>query len=96
MSGIPPRRAAEMPDGAMPWWPPLLGIALPLALVLASALLVPASAGRFLGISWSSWCLFACAPLTSLCLLICYRFGGAASDRDDVPGHGTSSEGDSL
>jgi hypothetical protein len=48
-----------------------IGLALPLALVLGSILLIPASAGHLLGISIRSWCLFACAPVTSLLLAVC-------------------------
>jgi hypothetical protein len=51
----------------------LIGLLLPLALVLGSILLIPASAGHFLGISFKSWCLFACAPATSLLLALCTR-----------------------
>lgn len=46
----------------------LVGLIVPFVTVLGVVLLVPASAGQFLGISATSWCLFACAPLTSLCL----------------------------
>jgi hypothetical protein len=49
------------------------GYCLPLALILGSILLIPASAGHFLGISFRSWCLFACAPMTSVLLAICAR-----------------------
>lgn len=51
----------------------LIGLAVPLALALGSILLIPASAGHFLGISIKSWCLFACAPATSLLLAFCAR-----------------------
>lgn len=77
MHDIPEDRLPDIPDGRQPRWPVLVGLAIPLLLVLLSGLAVPADAGRFLGISLSSWCLFACAPLVSLCLLICWRFGSS-------------------
>jgi len=57
-------------------WPVAAGLLLPAALILAAALLVPAHWPRFLGISAASWCLFACAPITSALLALCYRLGG--------------------
>lgn len=59
-------------------WPVLVGLVLPLALILASALLVPADAPRLLGISLSNWCLFACAPVTAGLLALCYHKGPPA------------------
>jgi hypothetical protein len=54
-----------------PLWSLLLGLAVPAALVVLSRLAGPE---RLYGISAQSWCLFACAPLTSLALAICWRF----------------------
>ena len=51
----------------------ILGLIVPLALVLAAILLVPAATGQWLGVSWRSWALFACAPITSLLLALCLR-----------------------
>ncbi|WP_121116123.1 hypothetical protein [Croceibacterium ferulae] len=59
-------------------WPVLVGLVLPLALILASALLVPDDAPRLLGISLANWCLFACAPVTTALLAVCYRWGPRA------------------
>ncbi len=54
----------------------IFGILLPPVLVLAAILLVPATLGQWLGVTLRSWCLFACAPITSLLLLLCLRKGG--------------------
>jgi hypothetical protein len=59
-------------------WQVLAGLILPLALILASALLVPADAARPLGISLANWCLFACAPVTAALLWLCLRKGPPA------------------
>ncbi|KHL24582.1 hypothetical protein PK98_11400 [Croceibacterium mercuriale] len=59
-------------------WPVLMGLVLPLALILASALLVPDDAPRLLGISLANWCLFACAPITAVLLAVCHRRGPPA------------------
>jgi hypothetical protein len=48
-----------------------IGLLLPAALVMGAILLVPPSAGHLLGISVRSWCLFACAPITTLLLGLC-------------------------
>jgi len=71
-----------------PLWSVLVGLGMPVVLVVMSALVVPAGAGRFLGISASSWCLFACAPLTTLALALCWRCGGAGG-HDDSEDAGT-------
>ncbi len=77
------QRGATTP--APPRWAIALGLLLPLALVLLSALAVPADAGRWLGIDLRIWCLFACAPVTSLCLALCYRFTAGSPEEDDRP-----------
>jgi len=60
----------------------LVGLCVPLALVLGSILLIPASLGHLLGISFRSWCLFACAPATSLLLAVCaHRLRGQERGR---------------
>ena len=59
-------------------WPVLVGLVLPLALILASALLVPDDAPRLLGISAANWCLFACAPITAALLGLCFHRGPPA------------------
>ena len=84
MSGVPPERAVEMPDGDPQAWPLLVGLVLPLALILGSAILLADAKGQLLGISLANWCLFACAPITSVCLTVCYRFGTSASERNDT------------
>lgn len=80
MHEIPENRLPDISDGPSPRWPLLVGLLVPLALVLLSGLVVSADAGRFLGISLASWCLFACAPLASLCLAICWRYGSGEGD----------------
>jgi len=60
----------------------LIGLCVPLALVLGSILLIPASLGHLFGISFKSWCLFACAPATSLLLAACaHRLRGGEARR---------------
>jgi hypothetical protein len=59
-------------------WPVVVGLVLPLALILASALLVPDDAPRLLGIALANWCLFACAPITAALLAVCHRWGPPA------------------
>jgi len=51
----------------------VLGWLLPVLLVLGVIVLMPQAAGQWLGISVRSWCLFACAPVTSLLLWWCGR-----------------------
>lgn len=50
-----------------------LALGLPAALVLLAVVAVPADAPGWLGIGARIWALFACAPLTSLCLAACWR-----------------------
>ncbi|MCJ2184244.1 hypothetical protein MTR62_16325 [Novosphingobium sp. 1949] len=76
----PAERPVSLPSRPTPGWAYLVGLALPLGLIAAAALLVPADAGRLLGISLASWCLFACAPVTSACLALCWHLTGGASD----------------
>ena len=47
----------------------IVGGLVPLALLLA-AILIPGVGGTVLGVSLKSWCLFACAPITSLLLAL--------------------------
>ena len=53
-----------------------LGWALPLLLIVTILLAVPVDAGQWLGISFRGWCLFLCAPATSLLLLACPKEDG--------------------
>lgn len=73
-SSPPPGQHMALPDERRLRRSLLVGLALPLALILLGALCVPASAGRLWGISAASWSLFACAPLTSLALALCWRW----------------------
>ncbi len=56
------------------FWLPVIGLGLPFVLILLPTLLIARSPLGFLGISAAIWCLFACAPLTSLCLALCWIF----------------------
>jgi len=58
----------------------LLGLGVPLVLLVGLTLAPPWTHLRFLGISGAIWCLFACAPITSLCLLACNR-----QQQDETP-----------
>ena len=53
-------------------WRIAIGLGVPFTAILLAARVVPDGAGPF-GISMRSWSLFACAPLTSLCLWLCGR-----------------------
>ncbi|MEC4590978.1 MULTISPECIES: hypothetical protein [Nitrospirillum] len=55
----------------------LLALGLPVTLLFGLTLWAPFASVTFLGIRGSIWCLFACAPATSLCLLACNRLFGA-------------------
>lgn len=63
-------------DRPVPLWSIGLGLIVPLALVLLAAMAIPAQAGHWMGIELRIWGLFACAPITSGCLALCYRFSG--------------------
>lgn len=80
MNEIPEDRAPDIPDTTQPGWTLLVGLVLPLALVIVCKLAIPADAGRFLGVSLASWCLFACSPTVSLCLAVCWRYGSGGKD----------------
>ncbi len=73
--GLPARRT--------PLWAYLVGLALPFTLIVVCALAIPGEGARFLGISLRSWCLFACAPLTSACLALCWHLGGPGAEEED-------------
>lgn len=75
MHEIPEDKPTDLPDTPQPRWTVLVGLILPLVLVITCGLAIPADAGRFLGISLATWCLFACAPVVSLCLTLCWRYG---------------------
>jgi uncharacterized membrane protein YhdT len=74
------QRGATTP--APPRWAIALGLLLR-SRWYCSALAVPADAGRWLGIDLRIWCLFACAPVTSVCLALCYRFTAGSPAEDD-------------
>lgn len=51
-------------------------VAVPIMLVIAVVVFRPLAGLALLGIAGPVWCLFACAPITSLCLFLGHRQSG--------------------
>ncbi len=64
-------------------WLPVVGVLIPFALLLVAIFAIPPSAGQFLNISVSIWCAFACAPITSVCLALCWHIAGNDDSEKD-------------